>query len=338
MPITNRHETSNDDRARIVAAYLEGTPAKTIASVLSLKVSAVYSVIKTYTTENRVEKRKRGGQQTKKLSPSNCEAIRLWIDTDCSLSLKALKQRCHDELGIGVCEKTIDRCLRAFHYSLKRVHLMPVRRNAIETIDIRATYASAFMRILATTDDQKIYFIDEVGFSVSMRCRRGRALQGARAVQTVSNLRARNISVFASMSKRGMIFFSAQTRAFNTGTFAERLQNMFAILSGQNIQNAILVMDNVPFHRSQMVRDVILHNGHEVLFLPPYSPFLNPIENAFSKWKEEVRRGQPRDEDHLFLLIQEAWRNISSENCGEYYRHMIGFLGRCLNREEIIDE
>jgi transposase len=73
------------------------------------------------------------------------------------------------------------------------------------------------------------------------------------------------------------------------------------------------------------------------MFLPPYSPFLNPIENMFSKWKESVRRSRPTNETELMQLIESGATMITESDCESYFRHMLGFLGRCINGEEVID-
>jgi transposase len=107
---------------------------------------------------------------------------------------------------------------------------------------------------------------------------------------------------------------------------------------GENgINNAILIMDNVPFHKCREIRERIMASGHTLLLLPPYSPFLNPIENMFSQWKEKVRRGNPRCEDELLYLIDWKFEEITPANCKNYYLRMLGFVNRCLKKEEIRD-
>jgi transposase len=97
-------------------------------------------------------------------------------------------------------------------------------------------------------------------------------------------------------------------------------------------------MDNVAFHKTIAVRSQIEQAGHQVLYLPPYSPFLNPIEQLFSKWKNIVWAQRPQNETHLFELIENGCQQITQEDCAGFYRHMIGMIIRCLNREAIIDE
>ena len=51
-------------------------------------------------------------------------------------------------------------------------------------------------------------------------------------------------------------------------------------------------MDNVPFHKSSQIEEMIVESGNHVKFMPPYSQLLNPIENMFSKWKESFKSKQ----------------------------------------------
>jgi transposase len=336
--IVLRRETTDDDRRRIISSYLSGQNPKTISQVLDIKLGAVYATISVYKNEGRQTKKRRGGVQHKKLSIEHKETIRGWVDEDCSITLNRLRQRCEQDLALNVSETTIGRCLRSFHYTIKRVSLIPERRNSSDVINQRAEYANVFMRLLAMIDDRNLFFIDEVGFCVSMRQKQGRAPRGFRAVQMVGNLRTRNISVFSAINNRGLFYFKVQTCPFNTSCFLSAITEMVSKLSDQGVERAFFILDNVAFHKAQSVREFVCGAGHELLFLPPYSPFLNPIENAFSHWKNHVRAGKPIDEEGLLRLIDNGSLLIDEHNCSAYYRHMIGFIPRCLNREEIIDE
>ena len=86
-------------------------------------------------------------------------------------------------------------------YILKRVSLIPEHSNDAETLQIRFDYAREFFTLLASDDGDNILFLDEVGFNISMRSKRGRAVKGQRAIQIVPQIRNRNISVCCVMSK-----------------------------------------------------------------------------------------------------------------------------------------
>jgi transposase len=171
-----------------------------------------------------------------------------------------------------------------------------------------------------------------------MRAKRGRALKGQPAIQVVPGLRNRNISVCCVMSKNGVLYHKKQTLPFNRQSFAEFLDEVLAKFRELGLQNRIFVMDNVPFHKCMEIREKLITAGHTLKFLPPYSPFLNPIENLFSQWKQLVRSRNSRDEQELFHAIDASFNEITQENCANYYRHMLNVLSRCVNREAILDE
>ncbi|KAI5151711.1 hypothetical protein ENBRE01_2329 [Enteropsectra breve] len=97
-------------------------------------------------------------------------------------------------------------------------------------------------------------------------------------------------------------------------------------------------MDNVPFHKCRNIRDLITVSGHRFVLLPPYSPFLNPIENMFAQWKDYVKRLRSNSNEELLSNIQVGFLQISGTNCANYYRRMLSFLNKALNNEIILEE
>jgi len=242
-----------------------------------------------YNYSGRTDGLVKGGAKRVSLGKSKKTKIKEWISEDCGLTLNAIKQKFLNQLNIDVSKSSIDRAICSFNYTMKRVHLIPERRNCPEIILKRLNYANTFVEILASTDDSKIFFIDEVGFNISMRARRGRSQVGTRAVQIVPGLRTRNVLVCACISKNGVLNHKIETRAFNINLFLSYMETVCEKLENLNIKNAVFIMDNVRFHRSDSICNFILNKGHQVLYLPPYSPFLNPIENMFAKWKQIIR-------------------------------------------------
>ncbi|KAF7697659.1 Insertion element IS630 uncharacterized 39 kDa protein [Cucumispora dikerogammari] len=103
------------------------------------------------------------------------------------------------------------------------------------------------------------------------------------------------------------------------------------------MEDSVLIMDNASIHKTNEVKSLLELSGFDFLYLPPYSPFLNPIENMFSKWKEHVKRGNPINEVDLFNLISQGATLISSTDTDGYYMNMIRYIVRSLNREVIVD-
>jgi hypothetical protein len=93
---------------------------------------------------------------------------------------------------------TVYRSIEDFSYTLKRISLAPERRNNPNGLEVRSAYASNFLSLLSEEYRENTFFIDEVGFNVSMRSKRGRSLVGTPATQIVPTIGSRNISIYGS--------------------------------------------------------------------------------------------------------------------------------------------
>ena len=81
----------------------------------------------------------------------------------------------------------------------------------------------------------------------------------------------------------------------------------------------IVVMDNLPAHKSGPVMDAIAAVGPKLMFRPPYSPDLNPIENAFAKLKALLRKVAARTIDQLWEAIAQIIQTYSKTECANYF-------------------
>ncbi|KAI5151529.1 hypothetical protein ENBRE01_2199 [Enteropsectra breve] len=77
------------------------------------------------------------------------------------------------------------------------------------------------------------------------------------------------------------------------------IMNFIEYLSGLGINDCVLIMDNVAFHKVEEIRNFIAEKQFKLMYLSPYSSFLNPIENLFSKWKQEIRSRNKTKEETL---------------------------------------
>ena len=69
--------------------------------------------------------------------------------------------------------------------------------------------------------------------------------------------------------------------------------------------------------------------------MPPYCPFLNPIENLFNQLKTYVKQANSKTKDQLFTAVYTSANRIGTENCENYFKNMLTYINRCLNKEEI---
>jgi len=83
----------------------------------------------------------------------------------------------------------------------------------------------------------------------------------------------------------------------------------------------VVVMDNLSAHKGEKVRELIEERGCELLYLPPYSPDLNPIEQAFSKIKALMRKRGPRTREALIGAMGAALSAITARDASGYFGH-----------------
>lgn len=180
-----------------------------------------------------------------------------------------------------------------------------------------------------------IIFIDESGFSLSMRRSFGRSLVGTRANLRVKTIRAKNISLIAAISSEKVWTFHLENGSVNQDVFSLFLEKLFLELENYSIANALLIMDNVRFHKTDSIKRKIEESPHKVLFLPPYSPFLNPIEEFFHQLKSIVRNKNPTNQVELFQSIEDGPKDISSRQLQNYCNHAETYFIKCLDKQTI---
>lgn len=131
----------------------------------------------------------------------------------------------------------------------------------------------------------ELIYIDKAVFNFSKTRRRGRNIIGQRAIVHVPGQRGGNITLCAAISLRGLLYHHAKLGPYNTEhiiTFLDALHDA-AVQDRPEQPRFVVVWDNVSFHRATLVRNWFTnHDQFEVVYLPPYSPFLNPIKDFFS--------------------------------------------------------
>lgn len=329
MTEIQKKQISNQLRELVCTKYTAGLGPTQISEDLSLNIKTVTSIINVFKKTGRIHKIDAKTGRPKSLNCESRHLIQSQIDNDVSTTLKTIKAKLGEEQGVNVSESTIHRAIADFNYTLKRVCLIPERRNTLSNIESRFNYAADFMLF----DEEKMLFIDEMGLSVSMRIGYGRSRRGTQAVKRVRAIRSKNYSTAAAMNKNGIMHFKVSDKAFNSNTFGAFLSEVNEKLRIDEIKNAVIIMDNASIHKTDEIREIFNNSGHILVFLPPYSPQLNPIEEVFSKWKQIVKTMNCAYSEDLLRAIDLAHTQITSENCFQYFLHMKIFIRKATLRE-----
>ena len=164
----------------------------------------------------------------------------------------------------------------------------------------------------------RLKFIDECGMHIAMTRLYGRAPRGQRVVDTVPDCRGENLSVLASIDLLGRTTALAIDGAVDAIAF-----DLFVcdVLVPTLKPGDIVVWDNLNVHKSEGAREAIEAVGAEVLFLPPYSPDLNPIEKMWSKVKAIVRSASARTREALHEALTQAFAAVTAKDARAWFAH-----------------
>jgi transposase len=165
---------------------------------------------------------------------------------------------------------------------------------------------------------RRLVFVDESGFHIAMDRLRARAPKGKRAYGKVPRNRGKNLTLVASMSLSGMGEAMCIEGSTDANPFEVYIEHF---LAPRLEQGQVVVFDKLGAHKPQRVRELIEARGAEVLFLPSYSPDLNPIEEAFSKIKQLVRKVGARTHEALTEAIAQALSAITPLDAAGWFNH-----------------
>lgn len=326
----SKKQISDSTRIQICSKYTNGKSIAVIAAEVDIQYKAVANIIRTYKLTGRMISKKNRKSKPKKINTDIKTFIDQLIFDDVSVTLKMMKQKINERFNVSVSKSSIQRTLATFNYSFKRVVCVPQARNTRRNIECRYLYAQDMI----LTDENKIIYIDEFGISCSSRKSYGRSLIGTSPIKTVAAVRSRNFSTCAAMIKNRLLYFKTIDCAYNTEKYGEFLRDLLVTLNNLNMFNCILIMDNCPIHKAASLREMVEANGHTIKFLPPYSPQLNPIEEVFSKWKNDIKSRNCLTTEELYTAILSSSYNLTPQDCNNYYAHVRLFIAKALRKED----
>jgi transposase len=177
-------------------------------------------------------------------------------------------------------------------------------------------------------DARRLVFVDEMGTNTSLSPLYAWALRGERAYCSVPRNRGKNTTLLSSMSMEGIGPSLAVEGATDREVFEAYVERLVVptLSRGQ-----VVVMDNLSAHKGERVRELIEERGCELLYLPPYSPDLNPIEEAFSKVKGILRKAESRRREALVEAIGGAISAVTAKDARGFFEHCgYGMVGQSL--------
>ena len=167
-------------------------------------------------------------------------------------------------------------------------------------------------------DPAEVVFLDETWARTNMTPTRGYAPKGERLVEAVPFRRWATLTLVAALGAAGLLAPRVLDGPVNGARFLAYVRE---VLVPCLRPGATVVMDNLRSHKVAGVREAVEGAGCRLLYLPPYSPDLNPIEMAFSKLKGLLRAAAERTAEGLRAALERLTGSVTPEDARNYIRH-----------------
>ena len=175
----------------------------------------------------------------------------------------------------------------------------------------------AWSGIISGFKASNLVFLDESGCNTDMIRRYAYSIGGSKAVDSTPLSKPKSTTILSSIQSDGTLRYTT----FSGGTTVEKFKGYLEtdLLPYLN-SDSVLIMDNMRSHHAKAVTALLDQAKVRYIYLPPYSPDLNPIEKLCSKVKALLRKFKARSADKLLDAIQKAFSAITRSDCSGWFR------------------
>lgn len=230
------------------------------------------------------------------------DTIKAILQTDPLTSSRTLTSKLNQTFSMKVSRELVRVAIKRLGYTRKKAHFISKPKLLPEKQDY-------FLKIRTSFSEREFFSIDETGFGRNCFIDKGYSLKGQKLFLSKKQPRMTSQSVCACASRNGWVGFHQKNGSFDTQSFLLFLKSL------ELPPSSVLLLDNVSFHHSKVVKDYLESKLIIPLYVPPYSPWFNPIEGCFSIVKKAFTH---------FQKIDDAFYSLES-------RHFQAFFDKSLN-------
>ena len=215
-------------------------------------------------------------------------------------------------LSRTVSRSAMARLLTSLGFTLKKKVIVATERFTQRVEDARRSFAE----VVGKLGPDSLVFIDESGVTTSMTRTHARGIKGKRVHGRAPRNRGNVTTLIGALARDGIRALMTIEAATTGEVFQAYVQHFLAPTLKRG---DVVVLDNAAVHKSAAVRKLIEAAGASVLFLPPYSPDLNPIEMTWSKLKSILRKLEARTRDTLTVAVGQAMEAVTTKDVAGWF-------------------
>jgi transposase len=300
---------SDDLRERVVAAIEAGHTREEVAELYNMALSTVGGFIKRKRETGSVSPDRFGGYKTFSLEP-HTDLVKELVAEQPDSTLAELQARLGKE-KVKVSQSGISRFLHHINLTFKKKSVHAAEQDRPDVAAAR----KALRKEQPTLDPKQLVFIDETAATTKMTRLYGRAPQGKRLIDKVPHGHWKTTTFICGLRYDGVTAPFVLDGPMDGAHFLAYVEQILAptLKKGQ-----IVFLDNVSTHKVDGIEEAIEARGARAVFLPAYSPDLNPIEQLFARLKSFLRKMKARTVEKLWRAISSFLKKVSKDECKAY--------------------
>lgn len=309
---------SNDLRWRIFSYSLSHSVRET-AKVFQVSPNTVHLLTKLFIETGDLAPRVAEAVHPHRVSPEGEMFLQILLREEVDLTLEELCERYRNAYGVRVGISTMHETLKSLGFTYKKKTFYDPNKNGDENEAKKDFYIN---RLEGIKPEDRVY-LDEMGCCLNMSLEYGRSPRGERVYDEKPTSPSATVSTAAVLTEHGVEAAGMYFGALTAERFIMYLE-MYAL--SLLVGGKTLIMDCHPVHCAKIVKSFLDERQINFLNLPPYSPELNPIEEAFAKIKHYVRKHKPRVVEDLFDTIKTAINSVTEDDAIGYINHAEEFI------------
>lgn len=304
---------SSDLRIRIFNYSLSHSIRET-AKLFQVSPNTVYLLQKLFYETGRLEPRVDPTEKPRLITDEGEMYLSVLLSKECDLTLAELCDRYEQAYGVRVSIGTLFNTLERLNLTRKKKTFSDPKKKSEAAQEDKKAYDTQLEKI----QEDNRWYIDETGTCLNMTPLYGRSRQGERVYDEKPTDPGMRVNTVAILSKEGMKASYTYTGSLTAEVFILYLETFVLPILGKG---HTLIMDRHPVHRAEIVQNYLNKNHIKFLYIPSYSPELNPIEEAFSKIKQFIKKQKARTLDEILTVLKKAFSIITVDDAEGYFDH-----------------
>ena len=298
---------SEDSKWRILRAVQRGERVTEVARIFGINRGSVYDIVNQYKETGSLEIRTSQRGRKPELTKEQLEEIRQAAIENPDITLSEIKEK----FDLPVTTECIRQKLHEMGFRRKKKSLYAQERERPDVVQKREEWEKE-----VKTYEKKLVYLDESGVNTNLTRLYGWGQSDERVTDKTPLNTPQNTTILSSIRLDGSCVYTTYPGGTTKERFTDYLENiLFPTLK----ENDIIIMDNMRTHHANAVTELAERLHIRILYLPPYSPDLNPIEKMWSKIKSILRKTKARTKEDLQKAVDYAFKKISVSDCEGWF-------------------